>query len=130
MAVQDEKHVVTFVAMGKTFKATLTIRTMLGWVKDRDRIKGHVSISTDVIERLPFTSTLEEHLAWRKAAITFLQPVVNAALALFDVQGKVSWSRTALCSCGCSPAWVVKDMPRDHWIDIEEVKSQGVAAQA
>lgn len=64
--------------------------------------------------------------AWRKynkAELEIQQVIINraieAGLISKDIAEELKWSRTAMCSCGCSPSWVSKDYGRQTiWLTV------------
>jgi hypothetical protein len=64
--------------------------------------------------------------AWRKynkAELEIQRIIIDRAVedGLIDqnIAGELKWSRTAMCSCGCSPGWKAKDFGRQTiWLRV------------
>ena len=94
---------------------------------------SHVDLTFDIVERPEFGADEVEWKAWKKASITLAQPIVDAALALFGVEEKARFSQRKLCSCGCSPAWIIESSfhpvhGRSYYIDIARVENADALA--
>jgi hypothetical protein len=68
----------------------------------------------------------DEDKAWKaynRAELKMMKEVATKTFALWDVEFKGNYSRTAGCSCGCSPAFILKDdKGRYMWLTVKEVK--------
>jgi hypothetical protein len=78
-----------------------------------------------ITERPEYTRKGENLLVdkqWRvynKAELKMQKDVIDMAVhsGLFprELANEIKFSRTYLCSCGCSPGWVSRDYRRTHW---------------
>ena len=52
---------------------------------------------------------------WKKLIPTVLQSTKTTV----PKDLKISWSRLAGCSCGCSPGFILKGLPMDFYVDLK-----------
>ena len=120
----------TFTHNGRTFVAKLGA-TRPDW-SDRRRpyAVNHVSMFAELIPMPDGNADELTWRAWRRANNTAAKPVVEAALALFGIDGSAKFSATRYCSCGCSPVWVMDAQyaptcgqpGKGVFVNVEEVK--------
>lgn len=117
----DSKQTVRFEAFGQRFQATAQPLQ-----RERNSRGGFgpsfVSMDLDLVDRPGFDACDIEWAAWKKAALAMARPIVEAALALFGLDEPVAFSAKRICSCGCSPAWIMESSPNHVMVFVEACK--------
>ena len=111
----DDNHAIVFDA-DRFVTFDVTVRPKDRQRTARGRVKSRLYVNGSGVKKI------EEELSHRKATEK-IKEVFSPALRelLKSDELKMRFSRTAGCSCGCSPGFILEnvDTPFDIWMDVE-----------